>query len=606
MAGRPTYVHVAVSPLFDETGQAVGAIEAYRDVTAEKQLQGRLEAIYQLGRELTLLHDEATIVRRVLETAVDALRFEVASCGLVDEAAGELEYCYTVGAVPETTRLRLPLDGEKGIGVAVVRSGQAINLPDTTQDPRYVPGDWLARSELCVPMKVGERVIGVLNAESLEPHHFTSDDQQLLQTLADQAAVALENAHLYENLQAQMTALQEAQARLVQTEKLAAIGELVAGVAHELNNPLTSIIGFAQLLQYSDVSEEARRDLSKIVAQARRTSNIVRGLLDFARQRPPERKPVQINDVLAGTLDLLSYELRTHNVDWTTHFAPDLPLTMADPYQLQQVFVNLVNNARQAMSTAHGGGHLTITTELTPSTFINHRPGAAPVIRVIIQDDGPGIPPDELPRIFDPFFTTKPPGEGTGLGLSVCHGIVSEHGGHIWAESEPGQGATFFVELPVVAPETPRRITAADWVKKAVSSDTPESDSGTSKRILVIDDEIEILEVLVRVLQREGYRVDAATDGETALAFLTKTNYDLILCDVRMPGLSGPEVYRRVQAQNPDMARRIIFTSGDTISATIRSFLEKTGIPFLSKPFALADLVEKVREALESGEIASE
>ncbi len=1090
--GRTTHVNVVASPLFDETGQIIGAVESCRDMTAEKRLEERLEAIYRLGQELTLLRDEAVIARRVLETAVDVLQFEVAACGLVDEDAGELTYCYLVGAEPEAVDLHLPLDGEQGIGVAVVRGGRAINVPDVTQDARYVPGSWEAGSALCVPMRIGERIIGVLNAESAEASHFTLDDERLLQTLADQAAIALENARLYqaerarrqeleavqqaslsltaslelnyvlnaiaraafnlisasnadiflysnghlvfgadmraegaqnrpyatprpegltytvarrgetivvpnmkdhplfanappdwkgsivglplkigervvgvmnvarpkpgpfseaelralrlladqaaiaienarlyqaerarrqeleaiqraslsltaslelpqvldsivhvafdlvsaqdahiflyaegrltfgvalwadgrrdkpfaeprpngltytvaregkaiivpdmrthplfadappdwegaivglplkigervvgvmnvarlksgpfseaelralrlladqaaiaienarlhaeterraehlavlheldraitaslhiddvyhafarhaarllpysrmsiallegdkvrityvagkdetsppvgatlpretsaigwvtaqgqpllrhniaadirfaedeqlvaggirssmviplwvkgrvigtwnmgsrqvgaytpddlemartmadqlaiaienarlhEDLQAQLDALQAAQARLVQSEKLAAIGELVAGVAHELNNPLTSIIGFAQLLHYSDVSAEARHDLDKIVAQAQRAAGIVRSLLDFARQRPPERKPVQINDVLDATLDLLAYELRTHNVDWTTHFASDLPLTMADPHQLQQVFVNLVHNARQAMSAAHAGGHLTITTELASSTFINRmssgyrRSEAAPVIRITIQDDGPGIPPHVLPRIFDPFFTTKPPGEGTGLGLSVCHGIVSEHSGHIWAESEPGQGTTFFVELPVVAPEVPRRPSAADWVRQAVSTGTI--------RILVVDDEVEILEMLVRVLQREGYQVDAVRDGETALARLAETRYDLILCDVRMPGVDGPEIYRRVKAQEPELAQCIIFTTGDTISPATHRFLEEINASYLSKPFELADLIEKVRAATARG-----
>jgi len=918
--GRPIYVDIATSPLFDQSGQLVGAIEAYRDVTAERRLEERLEAIYQLGRELTLIRDEATIVRRVLEIASSALQFEVAACGLVDEEAGELQYQYLAGAGLEARRLHLPLDGDRGIGVAVVQSGRAINLPDTTQDPRYVPGDWPARSELCVPIKVGDQVIGVLNVESSRPYHFTSSDEQVLQTLADQTAIALENAWLYqaeharrqeleavrqaslsltaslelnhvlnaiaraafdlvsasntdiflysegkltfgadmraggpqdrpyapprpggltytvarrgeaivvsdmrnhplfadapsdwrgsivglplkfgeqvvgvmnvarsepggfssaelralrlladqaaiaienarlhaeteqrakhlavlheldraitaslritevyhafaqharrllpyhrmsiallegetmrvtyvagddetepavgtalpyrgsaigwvtrhkqpllrhdiaadlrfaedeqlvtsgirasiiiplqvkgevigtwnigsrqvgayapgdlsiartmadqlaiaienarlhEDLQTRIKALQEAQARLVQSEKLAAIGELVAGVAHELNNPLTSIIGFAQLLQHTDIAPEARRDLDKIVAQAQRAAGIVRGLLDFARQRPPERRPVQINDVLDATLDLLAYELHTHNVKWSTHFAPDLPLTMADPYQLQQVFVNLIHNARQVMSAAHNGGHLTLTTEVRQtSTPLDRQTEGKQVIRVTVQDDGPGIPSKDLPRIFDPFFTTKPPGEGTGLGLSVCHGIVSEHGGHIWAESEPGQGATFIVELPIIAP-IGRSWGAAHWAKQSLPA--------RSAHILAIDDEVEILEMLTRVLGRQGYQVDAVSDGESGLARMAEKHYDLILCDVRMPGLSGPEVYQRVRAQDPDLAQRIIFTTGDTISPATRRFLEETGVPYLSKPFFLTELLEKVQAAI--------
>jgi PAS domain S-box-containing protein len=762
-AGRPVTLNIAVSPLLDGSGEVIGVIESYRDVTTEKRLEERLEAIYQLGQELTLLRDEAAIVQRVLEKAVGVLQFEMAGCGLVDETTGELVYRYLVGAAPGITwgitPLRLPLDGRaaRGIGVAVVQSGQAINLPDTTQDARYIPfpEDRPGRSELCVPMKIGDQVIGVLDAESVEPNHFTQADQQLLQSLADQAAVALqnvrfyqaerarrqefeaiqqaslsltaslelpqvldailhaalglisaqnahiflyaedhltfgaalwmdgrretpfitprpdgltytvarrgepiivpdfrthplfasappdwvgaiaglplkigqrvvgvmnvarpepgsfseaqlrvlrlladqaaiaiENARLHEDLQAQLDALRHTQTRLVQSEKLAAIGELVAGVAHELNNPLTSIIGFAQLLQHGQVDGQSQQDLDKIVAQARRAASIVRGLLDFARQYPPERKPVQVNDVLDRTLDLLAYELRTGNIEWTTHYAPDLPPTMADPQQLQQVFVNLVHNACQAMSETHGRGHLTIASALEHPAFLNNQHRAQPVIRIIIQDDGPGISPGILPHIFNPFFTTKPPGEGTGLGLAVCHGIVSEHGGHIWAEAaqapdgSPG-GATFFVELPVIPPEMSHQARAPKRTQQPISPD--------AARLLVVDDEREILEMVVRALQREGYQVDAVSDGETALSRLAETDYDLILCDVRMSGLSGQEVYRQIAGQNLDLARCIIFITGDTVSPATRRFLEETGASYLGKPFELADLLQKVQ-----------
>jgi len=389
-----------------------------------------------------------------------------------------------------------------------------------------------------------------------------------------------------------------AQARLVQSEKLAAIGELVAGVAHELNNPLTSIIGYAQLMQVGQMSEQARQDMAKIVAQSRRAAGIVRSLLDFARQRPSERRLVQVNDVLSSTLELLTYELRTHNIEWAIRFSPDLPLILADPYQLQRVFVNLVHNARQAMGETRGSGHLTLTTESGPSIFVNGQREAAPVIRVIVRDDGPGIPSELLSRIFDPFFTTKPPGEGTGLGLSVCHGIVSEHGGHIWAESGP-EGATFFVELPAATPEGSPPIEAGNPPSEPAAD--KEKPSPASAHILMIDDEVDLLTALTLALRHEGYRVDPVSDGKTALARLTETRYDLILCDVRIPGLDGPEIYRQAKANHPDMGKRIIFITGDTVSAATRRFLEESGAPYLDKPFELADLIEKVSTTLKSG-----
>jgi len=323
----------------------------------------------------------------------------------------------------------------------------------------------------------------------------------------------------------------------------------------------------------------------------------VRSLLDFARHRPSERRLVQINDILSSTLELLTYELRTHNIEWAIRFSPDLPLTLADPYQLQRVFVNLVHNARQAMSETRGGGHLTLATEAGSSTFVNGQREAAPVIRVIIRDDGPGIPSELLSRIFDPFFTTKPPGEGTGLGLSVCHGIVSEHGGHIWAESGP-EGATFFVELPAATPEGSPPIEAGNPPSEPAAD--KEKPSPASAHILMIDDEVDLLTALTLALRHEGYRVDPVSDGKTALARLTETRYDLILCDVRIPGLDGPEIYRQAKANHPDMGKRIIFITGDTVSVATRHFLEESGAPYLDKPFELADLIEKVSTTLKS------
>jgi len=319
---------------------------------------------------------------------------------------------------------------------------------------------------------------------------------------------------------------------------------------------------------------------------------------------------VQVNDLMHSTLDLLAYELRTHNIERTVQLAPNLPLTLADPYQLQQVFVNLVNNARQAMSETHNGGHLIITSELGSSMYVNGEHDEGPVIRVTIQDDGPGIPPDLLPRVFDPFFTTKSPGEGTGLGLAVCHGIIGDHGGHIWAESRL-QGATFFVELPVVQPgassaDIPSRTSGAAEVLSSGVPDgsaksgttAPRPSSAETARILLIDDESGTLEVLARMLEERGYQADAVTDGEEALLRLGRTRYDLILCDIRMPGLSGSELYRRLEAYDPELARRVIFVTGDVMSAGTRRFLEQSGASYLGKPFDLAELTTKVRAAL--------
>jgi signal transduction histidine kinase len=409
--------------------------------------------LYDLDRAVTASLRRSDVYYAFSRHAARLLSYDRMSIALWE--GDEMRVTYVAGEVntPPAAGTRLPL--KTSAAGWVVTQGQPLLRHSLSTDARFAEDELLIaggiHSEVAVPLRVKRRIIGTLSVSSRQVGAYEPDCLTTAQTMADQLAAAIENARLHEDLQARLDALREAQARLVQSEKLAGLGELVAGVAHELNNPLTSIFGYAQLMQFGDVGEETRRHLDRIVAQARHATSIVRGLLDFARQRPPERRPVLVSDVLTSTLDLLGYELRTGSLTWTTQFSPDVPITLADPHQLQQVFVNLVNNACQAMRESQRGSHITITTEVGPSAFIKDQAEAAPVIRITFRDDGPGIPADVLPHIFDPFFTTKLSEGGTGLGLSICHGIISEHGGHIWAESPPGEGATFFVELPIVA-----------------------------------------------------------------------------------------------------------------------------------------------------------
>jgi signal transduction histidine kinase len=436
----------------------------------------QLRLILEVSRSLNSTLDLDTLLGLIIEVATEVTCTEAASIILLDETSGELQFEAATNADPAQLRtLPVPLDGS--VAGWIVRHNQSLVVDDTSNDSRYFDQvsrttQFDVRSILGAPLQVKDRTIGALEVlNKCDDAPFTKQDIEMLEVLATQAAIAIENARLYNDLQNQMRALQEAQARLVQSEKLAAVGELVAGVAHELNNPLTSIIGFANLLQQRDLDGQDQEDLNRISVQAQRAAAIVRGLLDFARQRPPRQKPVQINAVLKDTLELLAYELRANGIECTSQLAPDLPFTVADTYQLQQVFVNLANNACRAMNEANGGGRLTITTELGPSTFINQQTRAEPVIRVIVQDDGPGIEPDALAFIFDPFFTTNSEGQSPGLGLSACHGIVNEHGGHIWAESEPGRGATFFVELPVLPFSSPVSIDSSPTPCYTIAND---------------------------------------------------------------------------------------------------------------------------------------
>ncbi len=228
--------------------------------------------------------------------------------------------------------------------------------------------------------------------------------------------------------------------QLIITDRLASIGELASGIAHELNNPLTSVIGFSDLLMKKDIPAEIKDDLELIHREANRTAQVVKNLLIFARKHPAEKHPVDINKAIQAVLELRAYEQKVQNINVRTQFAPSLPEMVADGFQLQQVFLNIVINAEHFMSEAHGGGTLTITTEHVDN-----------IVRASFIDDGPGIAPDSMGHIFDPFYTTKVVGKGTGLGLSVCHGIITEHGGKIYAQSKFGNGATIVVELPLQA-----------------------------------------------------------------------------------------------------------------------------------------------------------
>jgi signal transduction histidine kinase len=240
-----------------------------------------------------------------------------------------------------------------------------------------------------------------------------------------------------ESLEAEQRRAEE---QLLITDRLASIGELASGIAHELNNPLTGVIGFSQLLLSKELPEEIREDINVIYSEAKRAADVMKNLLIFARKHSPLRQLVNINSVIEKVLTLRAYEHKVENIQVVVHLDPDLPLIMADYFQLQQVFLNIIINAEHFMLQAHQRGTLTITT-----WCIGNK------VKASFADNGSGIAREDLAHLFDPFFTTKEVGEGTGLGLSICHGIVTEHGGLIYAESEPGKGANFVVELPVLA-----------------------------------------------------------------------------------------------------------------------------------------------------------
>ena len=360
--------------------------------------------------------------------------------------------------------------------------------------------------------------------------------------------------------------------QLLQREKLAAIGQLVSGVAHELNNPLAGILAFAQLLVGVPQGADDQLDaLATIQREAKRASKIVANLLLFARQRSPERTPTDLNQVLRDTLELRRYVLRTQQVDVVTDFDDSLPRTWADAFQLQQVTLNLITNAEQALRAHDGVKCITLATRM--------REG---FLEMSVSDTGPGIPATQLDQVFNPFFTTKAVGEGTGLGLAISDGIIRQHGGTIRVESREGAGATFTIVLPYQPPPT---------VMNAVPAPVPEV-SGPPSNFLLVDDEPAIRAALAIHLRRAGHRVDAAESGREALAKLVARRYDAIFLDLRMPDMSGVELYARLRKDDPGHAARVVFATGDVDAEGAREFLRAAGRPFMAKPFELAEITE--------------
>jgi len=370
-----------------------------------------------------------------------------------------------------------------------------------------------------------------------------------------------------------VTGEREIQSKLLQTEKMAALGQLVSGIAHELNNPLTTIMGYGQLLLGHGLTAPQLSEARKVFQEAERARRIVKNLLYFARENRPERIRVNLNEIVERTLALRSYELRVENIIVECDLASNLPETMADPHQLQQVVLNLLANAEQALLEDRGQGHVLIRTQRVGGDRIS----------LEVSDDGPGIPAEVKSRIFDPFFTTKPSDVGTGLGLSIVYGIVQQHEGEVTFENQAGAGARFVVELPLIAVQP-------GGAEGKLSLRAEREPSITRGRILVVEDEPTVAQLMVDVLREEGHQVEAVLDSQEGLTLLSRGTYDLVLCDLRMPRLDGPAFYDTLVRAGSAEHQRIIFVTGDTLAPRTLEFLEANKLPYLSKPFLVEEL----------------
>jgi len=391
-----------------------------------------------------------------------------------------------------------------------------------------------------------------------------------------------------------VTDLKRLEEQLIQAEKLAAMGQMLAGVAHELNNPLTAILGVTELLRERPGADETtQRQLELTHRQARRAARIVQNLLEFSRPASPQKKPLDVNVLIERTLQLQEHSLRRNQIE--VHFQPQpgLPAVMGDSNQLIQVLLNLVTNAEQAIREVRDAGHIHIR-------MAEH----AGRIGVTVQDDGVGIRPEAMPRIFDPFYTTKRPGGGTGLGLSICMSIIREHGGSLDAKALPTGGSIFTLDLPIVADAvhvSPAAVASPELAAKPVSASSEYSQKDVQGRaVLVIDDEESIRMLLEEGLSSCGLRVDCAGDAETAAAMLAARSYDVLLCDLNLSQagggkVSGRDVVDQVLAGVGPEKPSIIFMTGDFVEADA-SAAGSNESRILQKPFRISDVLTMVQE----------
>ena len=398
-----------------------------------------------------------------------------------------------------------------------------------------------------------------------------------------------------------LTAQRVFQSKLLQTEKLAALGQMVSGIAHELSNPLTSILGYAQRLLLRQDSSARSEEIHQIYQEAERAGAILRQLLLNARETAPERRLVSLNQIVMRALELQRFSLAAEKIRVEMDLDPALPFVYGDPGQLQQVLMNLVGNAQQALEQMGQGGIIRMRT----------RRIAQRRVLLEVEDNGPGVPQAIQPRIFDPFFTTKPAGVGTGLGLSIVLSVVREHGGQVRVQSPPQGGAIFQIEIPAASehqqaesrgPAVLERRTAP-LPPAAFSADaercTPALESHKGARVLVVEDEPTVARLIADVLEDEGMRVTVLLDGHEALQCANRESYDLVICDMKMPGLDGQHFYKSLERDENPLRRRFLFVTGDIIGAQTREFLDRHQLPHVAKPFRVEELTEKVHAVLQ-------
>jgi two-component system NtrC family sensor kinase len=578
----------------DASGKIVAiqgfALDISERKSAEQEIRRRnreLMILNSIGQTLNQPMDLNEMLGRALRQIVDLFGTDVGTVFLLDSettilrraAAARLTSEYAENFPPT----EIPSDLLEHIRAsrATVLSVAGLQLPPVFLD--FQQKERLEETNL-VLLWSKDHLLGCLLLGNRKVREFSSAEVNLLVSVGNQIAATIEKMLLLEETRRAYENLRRTQEQLLQSEKMAAIGQLISGVAHELNNPLTAILGYSQLLASSEyVNDRGAEFVGKLHKQAHRTHRIVNNLLSFARQQKPERLPVRVNQVVEDTISLREYDLRVNNIQVHVDLDQGLPLLGADANQLQQVFLNILNNAVDAILEHSDRGDIWIRTAMDEG-------------RILIEfvDSGLGI--HDTHRVFDPFYTTKPVGKGTGLGLSICYGIISEHGGEISVQNLPPRGAAVRVALSPLPPTNTIREMEADG-----SGEVPKGSC-----VLIVDDEESVLELEKEILASHDIRVLMARNGRAALQLLEQEHVDFIVTDTKMPGeVTGRGVYEWVCVHKPELSHRIIFTMSDAHGIESVALQEQTGCPHIQKPFKVESFWRLVRRALVEVESAA-
>ncbi len=569
------------------TRDSRGQIERYQgfvlDITEKKRSEDEMR---RRNRELNALNAMAVIATQsfdldeilnlTLRQVISLFGAETGSVYLAAEPDGT--YRRRAGWGPRSeARVRMAeVIFPEGLGDLVMRSRAEV----VTQDfmPHLPPAvvEFVCADRLpywiWVVLWSKDKPIGIMGIASKEDRHYSSNDENLLVAISRQLATTIEKVQLYEETCRAYEDLRRTQEQLLQSEKMSAVGQLISGVAHELNNPLTAILGYAQLLEGAGLDHRSADYVRKLFKQAQRTHRVVQNLLSFARQRKPQKQEVDLRKVLEESLTLREYDLKVNNVSLEREIPDDLPSVVADPHQLEQVFLNVINNALDAMVEGSGSGVLKVRV-FKKDAFVC----------VEFEDSGPGI--KDPSRIFDPFYTTKSVGKGTGLGLSICYGIVKEHGGEIVARNREEGGAT--IEVRLLASEKPALPDALAPTRREFV---------LAGRVLLVEDEEAVMEFERDVLVGAGAEVTASMSLEDTKEKLRIGSFDVIVMNGRMPGgCSAREMYEWIAQNCPGLEKGLLLTFSSVTDPQTRSFLQEHGVPSLAKPFEVADLISHVR-----------